>query len=63
MPEGRFWKFVPAWADVDEETFLDYRWQSRNAITNFERLLHIIADIAPPQFLDDARERRGRVAA
>jgi lysine 2,3-aminomutase len=52
--EGRFWQHIPAWADVDEATFLDYRWQGRHSVTRIDKLLEVVRDIADPAFIADA---------
>lgn len=52
--EGAFWQAIPAWRDVDEATFLDFRWQGRHSITSQDKLLAAIADIAPREFSEDA---------
>ncbi len=54
--EGEFWRHIPAYADVDTETFLDYKWQGRHAITNARRLLQALEGLAPPAFIKDATE-------
>ena len=54
--EGEFWQRIPLWKDVDTETFLDYKWQGRNSITRYGKLLDAIADIAPRDFVKDAAE-------
>ena len=54
--EGEFWRHIPAYADVDTETFLDHRWQSRRAITTAQRLLDALEGLAPPNFIKDATE-------
>ncbi len=52
--EGDFWRRIPAYADVDEQTFLDHRWQSKHTITRTDKLLRAIEGIAPQGFIDDA---------
>lgn len=52
--QGPFWQAIPAWKDVDEATFLDFRWQGRNSITSMDKLLQVIAGVASPEFLADA---------
>lgn len=52
--DGDFWRRIPAYADVDEETFLDHRWQSKHTITRPDKLLRAIEGIAPQGFIDDA---------
>lgn len=54
LKEGRFWQAIPAYRDIDEATFLDYRWQGRNSITRIDTLLAAIAGLAPPEFIADA---------
>jgi len=51
-----FWQNIPAWKDVDEETFLNYKWQEKNAITNSKKLIKAIQDIASPEFIKDVEE-------
>src|SRR5258706_2387189 len=53
---GEFWRTIPAYADADEQTFLDHAWQARNSITRVERLFDIVQDIASPEFLHDVAE-------
>jgi len=50
---GEFWRTIPAYADVDEQTFLDHAWQARNSITRVERLFDTVQDIASQEFLSD----------
>ena len=51
-----FWKVIPVWKDVDYETFIDHRWQEKNAITNHKKLLATIQDLVTNDFLEDAKE-------
>ena len=51
-----FWQQIPAWKDVDEATFLDHRWQEKNAISRPRKLLQAIQDLASIEFMDDVRE-------
>ena len=50
---GEFWRTIPAYADVDEQTFLDHAWQARNSITRVERLFETVQDLASQEFLSD----------
>ncbi len=52
--QGPFWQRIPAYKDVDTETFLDHRWQGKHAINQHHKLLEAIADIAPDNFIKDA---------
>jgi len=51
-----FWRKIPLWADVDYKTFIDHRWQEKNAITNHKKLLNTIQDLVSTDFLEDAKE-------
>ncbi len=53
LTEGRFWSQIPAWRDIDEATFLDFRWQGRNSITRPEALLAALQGLASPEFIAD----------
>ena len=53
---GDFWRTIPAYADVDEATFLDHRWQSKNSITRPDKLLNAVRQLASPEFIADAEE-------
>jgi lysine 2,3-aminomutase len=53
---GEFWRSIPAYAQVDEATFLDHIWQGRQSIKTPDELLETITDLVPASFIDDARE-------
>ena len=38
LKRGRFWSHIPAYAEVDEATFLDHKWQSKHTITYVDKL-------------------------
>jgi lysine 2,3-aminomutase len=52
---GPFWQRVPSYASVDEKTFLDHNWQSKNSITNPEKLLQALEGLVSKEFIDDAK--------
>lgn len=54
--EGDFWRRIPIWKDVDAATFLDHKWQGRNAITKYGKLLDAVTELAPRDFIKDAAE-------
>ena len=58
LKRGRFWAHIPAYAEVDEETFIDHKWQSKHTITNVDKLLSAVRGIstAGEDFLRDAAE-------
>ncbi|MEZ4469745.1 MAG: hypothetical protein R3F60_02865 [bacterium] len=51
--DGDFWRRIPAYADVDEATFLD-RWQMKNTITRPDKLLAALQGLVPGPFIDVA---------
>jgi lysine 2,3-aminomutase len=55
LKRGRFWSHIPAYAEVDEATFLDHKWQSKHTITNVDKLLAAVHGLVSPEFIADAR--------
>src|SRR5690606_35961735 len=53
---GDFWRRIPAYRDVDEATFLDYRWQMKRSVTKVAQLLSTVQELADDQFINDVRE-------
>ena len=56
LKRGRFWSHIPAYAEVDEATFLDHKWQSKHTITNVDKLLAAVRGLVSGEFLRDATE-------
>ena len=56
LKDGEWWRDMPAFADVDEEQFLDYIWQMRNSAYGEDKLVSIIEDAAPDEFIEDVRK-------
>jgi len=50
-----FWQQIPAWKDVDESTFLESKWQEKNAITTPKKLVEAIQDLASAEFVEDVK--------
>ena len=53
LRSGEFWRHIPAYAEVDTETFLDHSWQARHSVTNPKRLRDALGDLVPAEFYDD----------
>lgn len=53
---GDFWRRIPAYKNVDEATFLDHQWQSKNTITRADKLLAALTGIVGDAFIEDAKE-------
>ncbi len=51
---GPFWRKIPAYAEVDEPTFLDHKWQSKHTITNVDKLLATVRGLVSEAFIHDA---------
>src|SRR5690242_18289866 len=54
--DGPFWQKIPAYREVDEQTFLDHHWQAKNSITNPAKLLAAVQDLVPSEFYADVAE-------
>ncbi len=54
LKRGRFWAHIPAYAEVDEATFLDHKWQSKHTITNVDKLLNAVRGLVSDEFIRDA---------
>jgi lysine 2,3-aminomutase len=56
LERGPFWHKIPAYADVDEKTFLDHKWQSQKSITNVPKLLAALQGLVSAEFIKDAED-------
>ncbi len=52
---GEFWREVPAFANVSEEEFLDYKWQMKNSLYGEDKLMELMDGLAPESFIKDAQ--------
>ena len=48
-----FWRAIPAWRDVDTETFGDFRWQQRNSVTSIQGIQEALGELAKPALIAD----------
>ena len=53
---GPFWQRLPAFAEVDEATFLDHRWQMKHTITKVPKLLQALEGLVSEGFIRDCEE-------
>jgi lysine 2,3-aminomutase len=51
-----FWKSIPAYANVDVETFHSHLFQARNSPTSVESLREVLGGLAGPGFYEDLRD-------
>jgi lysine 2,3-aminomutase len=56
LRQGEFWRAIPKYAQIDEETFLDHIWQGKNSVKTPEELFETIGDEVDPTFIEDAKE-------
>ena len=56
MKQGEFWRHVPAYAEVDEKTFLDHLWQQKQSVKTPEELVETIRGLASPEFIADVEQ-------
>src|SRR5579863_7310579 len=54
LKQGEFWRHIPAYANVDEATFLDHLWQQRQSVKTASELLETIRDVCSTEFYRDA---------
>jgi lysine 2,3-aminomutase len=52
---GDWWRELPAYEHVDQETFLAHRWQNRNSIKSVDALEEAVGDIVGPDFIADVK--------
>ena len=50
---GEWWRRLSAFDDIDESTFLDHRWQTRNTVKSVSDLQQRVGDLVSPGFLHD----------
>ncbi|MFT7624967.1 MAG: lysine 2,3-aminomutase, partial [Myxococcota bacterium] len=48
-----FWRRIPAYQNVDVDTFLDHRWQAKNSITKPKKLVAALQGLASEEFIAD----------
>jgi lysine 2,3-aminomutase len=53
LRQGTWWQKIPAYASVDERTFLDHAWQAKSSITRVDKLVEAIRGLVPAGFVDD----------
>ena len=53
LRRDEFWRKIPAYKDVDTETFLDHRWQAKNSITKPKKLVAAVQELASAEFIAD----------
>jgi len=53
LKAGTWWQKIPAWKEVDEKTFLNYKWQEKNAATSIKKLLKSVEGVVSPGFVAD----------
>jgi lysine 2,3-aminomutase len=53
---GEWWRKVPGYAEVDEATFLDHKWQAKNSVTSAKKLREVVGDLATEAFYADVEE-------
>ena len=53
LREDEFWRGIPAFADVDRQTFFDGIWQMRNSAYGRDKLVEIVGAVADQDFLAD----------
>ncbi|MDO8462521.1 MAG: KamA family radical SAM protein, partial [Deltaproteobacteria bacterium] len=50
---GEFWKKIPAYSSVSQETFNDHKWQLKHSITSVAQMLDTLKGFVDKEFSDD----------
>jgi len=53
LRRDEFWRRIPAWRDIDHETFASYDWQEKHAITSPKKLVQSVQELVSPAFIED----------
>ncbi|MFQ3169673.1 MAG: lysine 2,3-aminomutase, partial [Limisphaerales bacterium] len=53
LDDSEFWRTIPAWRDVDADTFGDFRWQQQNSVTSVPAIQEVLQDLATPALIAD----------
>ena len=51
--EGDFWRRIPAYREVEEDTFLDHRWQAKASVTRAEQLYSVLRELVSDGFYQE----------
>jgi lysine 2,3-aminomutase len=51
-----FWRQIPAWRKIERTTFLEHRWQERNAVTSAGGLIRLLGEQIAADFAADLEE-------
>ncbi len=54
--QTEFWKKIPAFAEVDEDEFLSWKFQNQNSVRTHAQLDKFLQELVEPEFLEDVRE-------
>ena len=55
LRRDEFWRKIPAYAAIDEKTFLDHNWQAKHSITRVDKLIEALQGLVEPLFLEDTK--------
>lgn len=47
---GEFWRRIPAYRDIDAETFEDHHWQSKQSVTRSDKLFAAVRELVSDAF-------------
>ena len=53
---SEFWRTIPAWRDIDAETFGNFRWQQQNSITSVPGIQEVLQGLATPPMIADIED-------
>jgi lysine 2,3-aminomutase len=50
LVDWEFWRVIPGYKGIDQETFMDHTWQVRNSVTTLQGLKKVLGDIVHDDF-------------
>ena len=53
FPDDEFWRDIPAFKDVDYETFMSHKFQLIHSVTSVDKLKETVGELASAKFLAD----------
>jgi len=53
LRSGEWWRAIPAYSEVDEATFLDHRWQTKQSVKSVADLREVVGELVGEGFLED----------
>ena len=53
---GEFWRAIPAFSNIDKDTFYNHKWQAKHSVTQIDTLLEVLQGLVPTDFIKNAHQ-------